>query len=168
MKLLRALLAVALLAAPAWAQDTGMPGVYGRATGNPASLLRPGQVMRGGARMRSVCAMGQGEIPLPQCIPASGSTVTVDPSNGPMQYLENNAAFTLKCPAYPFEGSIFILLINGSSAGTVTISGCTVGSSTGASLTTVNTSQFTISMWSFAVPGALTPTTAGYNIFAHQ
>ena len=52
-------------------------------------------------------------------------------------------------------------MTNNGSAGAITFSGFTVGSNTGATLTTTNTNKFTVSIW--RING-----TSGYNIFAHQ
>lgn len=91
--------------------------------------------------------------------PGGGSTVTIDCSNAPLQYLTNNAAFTLAAPAA--DGSCLILATNGASAGAITFSGFTVGAATGDALTTTNGNQFTISVW--RINGV-----AGYRIAAHQ
>lgn len=76
--------------------------------------------------------------------PGAGSTVTLDPSAGNYQYLTNNAAFTLAAPSS--DCAIDLLITNGASAGAVTFSGFTVGSSVGGALTTTNTNKFIVSV----------------------
>ena len=77
--------------------------------------------------------------------PTNGSTTTLDPANGNYQYLTNNVAgLTIAAPAS--DCGIDVLITNGASAGTVTFSGFTVGSSTGSALTTTNTSKFLVSV----------------------
>lgn len=53
--------------------------------------------------------------------PSAASTVTPDPANGNYQYLTNNAAFTLAAPAS--DCAIDILVTNGSTAGSISMSG---------------------------------------------
>jgi hypothetical protein len=60
------------------------------------------------------------------------------------QYIVNNGAFTLAAPSA--DCAIDLLITNGSSAGAVTFSGFTVGSSTGDALTTTNTNKFIVSI----------------------
>lgn len=74
----------------------------------------------------------------------SSGTTTPDASNGNYQYYTNNGAHTLAAPAS--DCAIDLLVTNGASAGSITFSGFTVGSSTGSSLTTTNTSKFIISI----------------------
>ncbi len=74
----------------------------------------------------------------------SSGTFTPDPANGNYQYYTNNGAHTLAAPAS--DCAIDILITNGASAGAITFSGYTVGSSTGSALTTTNTSKFIISI----------------------
>ena len=81
--------------------------------------------------------------------PYNGSTVssgtfTVTPSNNNYQYYTNNGAHTLAAPSS--DCAVDILVTNGASAGAITFSGFTVGSSTGSALTTTNTSKFLISV----------------------
>jgi hypothetical protein len=81
--------------------------------------------------------------------PASGGTVssgtfTPAPADGNYQYYTNNGAHTLAAPAS--DCAIDILVTNGASAGAITFSGYTVGSSTGSALTTTNTHKFIISI----------------------
>lgn len=74
----------------------------------------------------------------------SSGTTTPDPANGNYQYYTNNGAHTLAAPAS--DCAIDILVTNGASAGSITFSGFTVGSSTGSALTTTNTNKFVISI----------------------
>lgn len=74
----------------------------------------------------------------------SSGTTTLDPTNGNYQYLSNNGAFTLAAPSS--DCAIDLLVTNAGSAGAITFSGFTVGSSTGSALTTTNTNKFIISI----------------------
>lgn len=74
----------------------------------------------------------------------SSGTTTPAAASGNYQYLTNNGAFTLAVPAA--DCAIDLLVTNGASAGSITFSGYTVGSSTGDALTTTNTSKFIISI----------------------
>jgi hypothetical protein len=75
---------------------------------------------------------------------ASSGTTTIDCGNGPQQYIVNNGAFTLAAPSN--DGNCILYALNGASAGAIVFSGFTVGSNTGDSLTTTNTSKFFISI----------------------
>ena len=90
---------------------------------------------------------------------ASTGTYTASPGLRPLQYLVNGGAFTLAAPAN--DGSMILFITNNASAGAITFSGFTVGSSTGDALTTTNTHKFSIHIW--RVNG-----TSGYRIAAHQ
>lgn len=74
----------------------------------------------------------------------SSGTYTPDAYNSNYQYYTNNGAHTLAAPAN--DCAVDILVTNGGSAGSITFSGFTVGSNTGSSLTTTNTSKFLISI----------------------
>jgi hypothetical protein len=74
----------------------------------------------------------------------STGTTTPAAASGNYQYLTNNGAFTLAAPLA--DCAIDILITNGASAGAITFTGFTVGSSTGSALTTTNTSKFIISI----------------------
>lgn len=74
----------------------------------------------------------------------SSGTTTPDPANGNYQYYTNNGAHTLAAPSS--DCAIDVLVTNGASAGAITFSGFTVGSSTGSALTTTNTNKFIISI----------------------
>jgi hypothetical protein len=74
----------------------------------------------------------------------STGTTTPDATNGNYQYYTNNGAHTLAAPAT--DSAIDILITNGATAGAITFSGFTVGSSTGSALTTTNTNKFLISI----------------------
>jgi hypothetical protein len=113
-----------------------------------ASLTTADQTLSGGA---NVTAGNLGT--------KSSGTTTIDCGTVPLQYLVNGGAFILAAPAA--DGSCMVLVTNNASAGAITLSGFTVGTSTGAALTTTNTNKFTISIW--RING-----TAGYTIFAHQ
>lgn len=89
----------------------------------------------------------------------STGSYTVDCGTRPLQYISNNGAFTLTAPSN--DGSCILLTTNTGSAGAITFSGFSVGSSTGDALTTSNTSKFSIHIW--RVNG-----TSGYRIAAHQ
>ena len=89
----------------------------------------------------------------------SSGTTTLDCGKNPAQYLTNNGAFTLAAPAN--DGTCFVLITNGASAGAITFSGFTVGANTGDALTTTNTNKFTLSIW--RING-----TAGYRVAAMQ
>jgi hypothetical protein len=72
------------------------------------------------------------------------SSFTVNPATGNYQYGTNNGAFTLTAPAS--DCAVDILVTNGASAGSITFSGFTVGSSTGSTLNTTNGNRFLISI----------------------
>jgi hypothetical protein len=74
----------------------------------------------------------------------SSGTTTPAAANGNYQYYTNNGAHTLAAPSS--DCAIDILVTNGASAGAITFSGFTVGSSTGSTLTTTNTNKFIISI----------------------
>lgn len=72
------------------------------------------------------------------------SSFTLNPALGNYQYGTNNGAFTLTAPAS--DCAVDLLVTNGASAGSVTFSGFTVGSSTGDALTTTNGHKFIVSI----------------------
>jgi hypothetical protein len=74
----------------------------------------------------------------------SSGTVTPDATQGNYQFYTNNGAHTLAAPAN--DSALDILITNGASAGSITLSGFTVGASVGDSLTTTNTNKFIISI----------------------
>ena len=74
----------------------------------------------------------------------SSGTFTPDPALGNYQYYTNNGAHTLAAPSS--DCAIMILITNGASAGAITFSGFTVGSSTGDALNTTNTNKFILSI----------------------
>ena len=115
------------------------------APGTNSSNTKPNQLLRGGANVVA--------FPLP-----TGS-FTVNCGLGPLQYITNGGAYTITAPVQ--DGSCIILVTNNGSAGSTTFTGFTVGTNTGASLTTTNTSKFSISIW--RINGV-----SGYTIFAHQ
>lgn len=99
---------------------------------NVAALNLTNQALSGGARVTSF-SIGT----------VSSGTTTLDPGNGPLQYLTNNGAFTLAAPSAG-DGSLVLYVLNAGSAGAITFSGFTVSSSVGDALTTTNTSKFKI------------------------
>jgi hypothetical protein len=72
----------------------------------------------------------------------SSGSFTANTGVAPLQYITNSAAFTLTAPAN--DGSMVLLVTNGSTAGAITFSGFTVGSVTGDALTTTNGNKFMI------------------------
>lgn len=74
----------------------------------------------------------------------SSGTYTPAPANGNYQYYTNNGAHTLANPAS--DCAIDILVTNGSTAGAITFTTFTVGSTVGDALTTTNTNKFIISI----------------------
>ena len=89
----------------------------------------------------------------------STGNITVDCGARPLQYITNGGAFTITAPAS--DGSCMLLITNNASAGAVTFSGFTVGSSTGDALDTTNGHKFMVSIW--RINGV-----SGYRIAAHQ
>lgn len=74
----------------------------------------------------------------------SSGTTTPDPANGNYQYYTNNGAHTLAAPSS--DCAIDILVTNGASAGAITFSGFTVGSSTGSTYATTNAQKYILSI----------------------
>ena len=72
------------------------------------------------------------------------SSFTLNPASGNYQYGTNNGAFTLTAPTS--DCAVDLLVTNGASAGSITFSGFTVGSSTGDALTTTNGHKFIVSI----------------------
>ena len=89
----------------------------------------------------TVTSLNLGSVPNP----AIGNTVTVDPGACPLQYLTNNGAFFLASPDN--DGACSILVINGTTPGSISFSGFTVGASVGDPLTTTAGNQFIISVF---------------------
>lgn len=71
------------------------------------------------------------------------ASFTLNPALGNYQYGTNNGAFTLTAPTS--DCAVDILVTNGATAGAITFTGFTVGT-TGDALTTTNTSKFIISV----------------------
>lgn len=113
-----------------------------------ASLTTVDQTLSGGANVTAV-SLGT----------KSSGTLTIDCGTGPLQYYTNGGAHTFAAPSN--DGSCIIQSINNGSAGAITFSGFTVGSSTGDALTTTNTQKFAISV--FRING-----TSGYRVAAYQ
>jgi len=116
--------------------------------GTVAALNIAGQTLTGGA---TVTSSNLGTV--------SSGTLTINCGTVPLQFFTNNGAFTLAAPAS--DSSCMVLMTNGASAGAVSFSGFTVGSSTGDALTTTNTQSFTFSIW--RINGV-----SGYRVAAHQ
>jgi hypothetical protein len=98
-------------------------------TGKQALYTEGGQTITGGFRF----------TPYNQ---APGS-FTVNPLNGNYQWLNNNGAFTITAPAV--DCAVDILVINGATAGAITMTGFTVGSNVGDAMTNTNGHRF---IWS--------------------
>ena len=110
-----------------------------------ANLTIADQTLSGGANVTSLSL-------------TTGS-VTIDCGKSPLQFITNGGAFTITAPAS--DGSCIVLTTNNGTAGTITFSGFSVGSSTGDSLDTTNTHKFSLFIW--RVNG-----TSGYRVAAHQ
>jgi hypothetical protein len=89
----------------------------------------------------------------------TAGNITVDCGSRPLQFITNNGAFTITAPAN--DGSCIILVTNGASAGAITFSGFTVGSSTGDAYVTTNAQKFSLHVW--RINGV-----SGYRWAAHQ
>lgn len=110
-----------------------------------ANLTTADQTITGGANVTSLSL--------------TTGNVTIDCGARPLQFITNGGAFTITAPTS--DGSCMVLTTNNASAGTITFSGFAVGVSTGDTLTTTNTSKFSISVW--RING-----TSGYRVAAHQ
>lgn len=113
--------------------------------GTMASLTAASQVITGG---ETVTALTQ-----------TAGNLTINCGLRPLQYQTNSGAFTLTAPAA--DSACMLLSTNDGSAGAITFSGFSVGSSTGDALTTTNGNKFTISIW--RINGV-----SGYRVAAHQ
>jgi hypothetical protein len=122
----------------------GIISEYGDFT-DLATLSQEDQLLFGGANV-SAKALSQGSL-------------TLDCGARPVQYITNNAAFTITAPTR--DGFCMVLVTNGASAGAITFTGFSVGSSTGDTITTTSASKFTISFWRIN-------SISGYRILAHQ
>lgn len=71
-------------------------------------------------------------------------TTTLSGANGNYQYFTDNGAFTIAAPTT--DTAIDMLMTNGASAVAPTFTGFTVGTNTGDTITTTNTSKFLISV----------------------
>jgi len=90
----------------------------------------------------------------------STGSITVDCGSRPLQYITaSTSAWVITAPSN--DGSCILLITNPASAQIPTFSGFSVGSSTGDTLTSTNTSKFSIHIW--RVNG-----TSGYRVAAHQ
>ena len=100
-----------------------------------ASLVTTDQSLSGGANL-TIFGIGT---------PTNSSSTTLDCGKNYGQTLTNNVAgFTLVAPSN--DGMCVILVTNGASAGTITFSGFTVGSSTGDALDTTSGHKFMVSI----------------------
>ena len=93
------------------------------------------------AAVTNTVSVGFGVTPYSAGTKSSG-TFTPDPANGNYQYATNGGAHTLAAPTS--DCGLVIYYLNNASAGAITFSGFTVGSSTGDALTTTNTNKFMI------------------------
>src|SRR5215207_5286732 len=118
-------------------------GNVGRAPG--AVLDVENQVLSGGATVTSKSL--------------TTGNITIDCGDRPLQFITNGGAFTITAPAA--DGSCILLVTNNGSAGTITFTGFTVGSSVGDALTTTDTHKFSIHIW--RINGV-----SAYRIAAHQ
>lgn len=130
---------------PTFAIPASVTYTFPGAAANLAALDIASQTITGGAIVTSLSQ--------------STGNITVNCGSRPIQYIINGGAYTITAPAN--DGSCLLFVTNNGSAGATTFSGFTVGTNTGAALTTTNTSKFTISVW--RING-----TSGYSIFAHQ
>ncbi len=89
----------------------------------------------------------------------TSGNLTFNPGLRPLQYQNNGGAFTLTAPAN--DGSGVLLSTNVASAGAITFSGFTVGSSVGDALTTSSGNKFSIHIWRIN-------SVSGYRVAAHQ
>lgn len=80
----------------------------------------------------------------PNSLGSISGAFTPNPALGNYQYLTNGGAITWNAPAS--DCAMQILVTNGASAGAITFSGYTVGSSTGSTLTTTNGNKFLINI----------------------
>ena len=71
--------------------------------------------------------------------------ITLNFALNPIQYVYNNGAFTITAPSQ--SGSCILMIVNQASAGVVTFTGWTVGSSTGDALTTTSGNKFSVMAW---------------------
>ncbi len=112
------------------------------------SLDGAGQALTGGFHISSV-SLGT----------KSSGTLTIDCGTGPLQFYTNGGAHTFAAPSN--DSDCLVDTINNGSAGTITFSGFTVGTSTGDLLDTINAHGFTISIW--RINGV-----SSYRIASHQ
>lgn len=119
--------------------STGVTGTLALANGGAASsggavgLTTTGQAFSGGVLLTSN-NLGT----------KSSGTTTINCGTAPQQYLVNGGAFTLAAPAS--DSACTVSVTNNGSAGTITFSGFTVGTTTGDALTTTNGNVFFVSI----------------------
>jgi hypothetical protein len=121
---------------------TGPTGVGASGASGVSGAIGPtGATGASGPNFSATATIGVGFSLAPNNLgTVSSGTTTPNPALGNVQYLTNNGAFTLAAPASDCE--IDILVTNGASAGSITFSGYTVGSSIGSPLTTTSGSKF--------------------------
>ena len=110
-----------------------------------AALTTADQTVTGGANVTSLSQ--------------STGSISVDCGARPLQYITNGGAFAITAPSS--DGSCVLLVTNNGSAGAVSFTGFSVGANTGDSLTTTNTSKFSIFIWRVN-------SVSGYRVAAHQ
>lgn len=129
---------------------TGLPGPTGPA-GGPTGFTGPfgptgatGPIQPG-AMLLGVTGQtfSGGVVAVP--FQYSIGNITVDFGLGPVQFINNNGAFTITAPTQ--AGSCILTIFNQGSAGAITFSGWTVGSSVGDTLDTINGHAFSLMMW---------------------
>jgi hypothetical protein len=119
----------------------GSPVVLGGAGGTPSSLnLSNATALPTSALVTGSFAVG---FSVTAYSYTTGS-ITINPALGNYAYVTNNGAFTITAPAA--DCAVDLLVTNGASAGSITFSGFTVGSSTGSALTTTSGNKFIVSI----------------------
>jgi hypothetical protein len=128
-------------------QFNGNAMTFPGSAGTLAALNITDQTLTGGANVTTLAQ--------------STGNITIDCGARPIQSITGStSAWTITAPSN--DGSCFLILTNaGASAVVPTFSGFTVGTNTGAPLTTVASAKFTINIWRAGG-------TSGYSIFAHQ
>ena len=125
-------------------------------TDTVAVLGTPDQLLSGGANLTSY-SLGT----------VSSGTSTVDCGKNPSQYLINGGAFTLAAPV--LDGTCLVEIINGSSAGAVTLSGFSTSPSgsgdTFATTKTISAAAVTVSSASPAVVTYTNSFVAGQQVY---
>lgn len=138
----------ASLVLPGGANITTAAGDYAIFVGYAAGVVRCIDYVRAAGRtlntaVSDTITVGYKVTPFSGGTVSSG-TITPDPATGNYQYYTNGGAHTLAAPSS--DCSMDILITNNASAGAITFSGFTVGSSPGSALTTTNTNKFIVSI----------------------